>query len=130
MSDLSGKTALVTGASRGIGRAIAELLGRDGALVAVHYGTREADARSAVESIEGRGGNAFPIRTEFGVNGLGAEVETLFRELDVRLDDKPLDILVNNAGILDGTPLEAVTQDAFERTFEIKSRRRFSSFRG
>jgi NAD(P)-dependent dehydrogenase (short-subunit alcohol dehydrogenase family) len=119
MSDLSGKTALVTGACRGIGRAIAERLAHDGAFVAVHYGTREADARDVVESIEGRGGNAVSIRTEFGVNGVGAEVEALFRELDATFGDKPLDIVVNNAGILDGTPIEAVTPDAFERIFAI-----------
>jgi 3-oxoacyl-[acyl-carrier protein] reductase len=119
MTDLNGKTALVSGASRGIGRATAERLARDGAVVAVHYGSREAEARDAVESIEAAGGNAFPVHAEFGVNGIEAEVDTLFRELDATLDDKPLDIVVNNAGILDGTPLEALTPDAFERSFKI-----------
>jgi 3-oxoacyl-[acyl-carrier protein] reductase len=130
MTDLNGKTALVTGASRGIGRAIAERLARDGAVVAVHYGTREAEARDVVESIEAHGGNAFPIHTEFGVNGVGAEVETLFRELDATLDATSLDILVNNAGILDGTPIEHVTPEAFDRSFEINVKAPYFVVRG
>jgi 3-oxoacyl-[acyl-carrier protein] reductase len=125
VTDLNGKTALVTGASRGVGRAIAERLARDGAVVAVHYGTREADARDVVESIEAGGGKAFAIHAEFGVNGIEAEVDKLFGEFDAALDDTSLDILVNNAGILDGTPIDQVTPQAFDRSYGITVRAPF-----
>jgi NAD(P)-dependent dehydrogenase (short-subunit alcohol dehydrogenase family) len=94
MTDLKGKTALVTGASRGMGRAIARRLAADGALVAVHY-SRHADAAGeTVAAIERAGGAAFPVQAEFGTDG---DVRTLLAGLTAGLRGRPLDILVNNA---------------------------------
>jgi 3-oxoacyl-[acyl-carrier protein] reductase len=123
MTALTGKTALVTGGSRGIGRAIAERLASDGAEVAVHYGSNEAAAAETIAEIQRAGGHAFPVRAELGVDG---DIDTLFAGLKKALDGRPLDILVNNAGIVtyDAT-IDDATPEQFEREFAINVRAPF-----
>jgi 3-oxoacyl-[acyl-carrier protein] reductase len=122
MTDLAGKTALVTGASRGIGRAIALRLASDGARVGVHYGTNDAAAKEVVAEIEQAHGSAFPIRAELGVTG---DVDTLFARLETELSGAPLDILINNAGILDATPPARITPEAFDHSHAVNVRAPF-----
>src|SRR5260221_853201 len=122
MTNLSGKTALVTGASRGIGRAIARRLARDGVLVGIHYGSNEEAAKVVLAEIEQAGGHAFKICAALGIDG---DVDTLFAGLEARLDGAPLDILVNNAGILDASPLAQVTAEAFDHSYAVNVRAPF-----
>ena len=91
---LSGKTALVTGASRGLGRATALRLARDGAAVAVNYRERAAEAESLAEEIRAGGGKAIAVQANVGdAAQVRSMVERAGRELG------PLDILINNAGV-------------------------------
>lgn len=97
---LQGKIALVTGASRGIGRAIAEALGREGVLVAVHYGRKRDAADEVVAKIKSLGGDAFAIPADLSKKGSAQALFAAFdQEIGARTGDSKFDILVNNAGI-------------------------------
>ncbi|WP_225804956.1 SDR family oxidoreductase [Streptomyces sp. NK15101] len=120
MSDLTGRTAIVTGASRGIGRGIAERLSRDGALVAVHYGSDEAAARETVKTIEEAGGRAFPVRADLEAPDAA---DTFYAALEAGLAERGegpgFDILVNNAGVSGAGGLDQLTSENFDRLFAI-----------
>ncbi|MFI6638807.1 SDR family oxidoreductase [Streptomyces sp. NPDC050504] len=119
MSDLTGRTALVTGASRGIGQAIATRLAARGAAVAVHFGTDEEGAAATVDAIARTGGSAFAVGAELGVDG---DVETLFAGVEAGLAGRPLDVLVNNAAAAPAGPLGVTTREEFDRLFAVNVR--------
>lgn len=121
MTTLAGKTALVTGGSRGIGRAIAQRLARDGARVAVHYGSNEAAAKETASAIEAAGGKAFTVHAQLGVP---ADAETLWATFDAQADG--LDILVSNAGILgEQAEIQDVSGSDYDQVFAVNARAPF-----
>ncbi|WP_414480312.1 3-oxoacyl-[acyl-carrier-protein] reductase [Caldicoprobacter sp.] len=112
--ELEGKTALVTGASRGIGRAIALYLAELGAQVAVNYSSSEQRALEVVEAIKGKGGRAIAIKADVSNP---QEVEAMFDRVLEEFGD--LDILVNNAGITRDGLLIRMKQEDWDAVLDI-----------
>lgn len=114
MGKLSGKIALVTGASKGIGAGIAKELAAQGATVIVNYATSKEGADSVVKAITDSGGKAVAIG---GSVAQAVEIAAIFAEIKKQFGK--LDILVNNAGVYEFAPLEAVTEEKINWMFAI-----------
>jgi 3-oxoacyl-[acyl-carrier protein] reductase len=111
---LNGKVAIVTGASRGIGRQVAIQLAQSGAKVAVNYSSSKGKAEEIVRTIEQFGGQAAAIQADVSKV---IEVEKLFSETLERFGR--VDILVNNAGTMENNPIADVTEDIFDHHFTL-----------
>jgi len=110
-----GKVAIVTGGSRGIGRAISETLARDGATVVVNYSKSAAAAQEVVDGIKAKGGNAIAIQADISKV---EDVRRLYAEAQAKLGH--IDIVVNNAGILPpAVPVEKETEATWEAVFGL-----------
>ena len=113
MSSLAGKVAVVTGASKGIGAAIAKALAAAGAAVAVNYASSKEGADLVVAAITGAGGKAIAVQGDVSKR---ADVQRLFAETRQQLG--AVDVLVNNAGVYRFSPLDGVEEEEFHRIFD------------
>jgi len=114
MASLNNRVALVTGGSRGIGRAIAVSLAEAGASIAVNYRDKAAEARNVAETIRGAGGRAMAVGADVSqATEVAAMMAAVERELG------PVDVLINNAGIGLVRTVDDLTEDDFDRTIAV-----------
>jgi 3-oxoacyl-[acyl-carrier protein] reductase len=114
MNRLKGKVAVVTGASKGIGAAIAEHLAAEGASVVVNYAASKTGAEALVRRINDKGGTAVAIQADVSKPD---DIKRLFAQ--ARAAYGKLDVLVNNAGIYEFAPLESITPELFHKQFNL-----------
>ena len=119
---LHGKTSIVTGASGGIGRAIAERLGQDGANVLVHYHKNVDAAAETVKSVIAAGGQAVAAQGDIAVP---ADIRSLYEQS--RAEFGEVDIVVNNAAMVVGGPFVAISEEAFDQVVAVNLRSVFVS---
>ncbi|MDE2304000.1 MAG: SDR family oxidoreductase [Gammaproteobacteria bacterium] len=120
MVDLRGRVALVTGAGRGIGRAIALQLAAAGAAVAVNFHVREDAAQRVVGEIRARGGASIAVRADVSA---AAEVEAMVAMVERELG--PIDVLINNAGVAVTRGLDEIDEAEFDRTIAVNLKSAF-----
>lgn len=111
---LTGKIALITGASRGIGRGCAVALAQHGVDIAVNYRVQEEEARKTCALVEGLGRRAMPVQADVS---LASDVEGMIRRIEEGLG--PIDILVNNAGIARRYPWDAIPEAGWDETLAV-----------
>lgn len=117
MSKLKGKVAVVTGASKGIGAAIAKALGAEGASVVVNYASSKAGADAVVNDIVKAGGKAVAVQ---GDVSKAADAQSIV-DAAIKQYGK-LDVLVNNSGVYEFAPIEAITEEHYDRQFNVNVR--------
>ncbi|MGR3218973.1 MAG: SDR family NAD(P)-dependent oxidoreductase, partial [Candidatus Anammoxibacter sp.] len=120
MGKLNGKVALITGSSRGIGKAIALAFGREGANIAVCYNSRRDEAEEVKEEIDSFGTESFVLQTDISSR---SSVKEALKKIDNSFG--PVEILVNNAAIAQEKPFALISDEDWDRMLEVNLRGAF-----